>query len=326
MLFLRVIPNISGFDHSDPPPSATKKKSLGIFEFGATSSIDGRLERPIILRNIRYITTKIPHQSVNFVKFINYKYKPVSLSLSTTKSLNLFKEAAHYNATVKGGSIGGIIGLAVGGAALYVANARFQTIRGLTIPMKSFLVSSTGTFTAIICADRASRSYEWNRDPQRKYKDKSTLLLEQERANETTGPACQGMGEGKQIFQLLLPRGWLLKKLVQARVYAQGLTLAVLVASAAFEMGDAKTGTGRWEPLQFWIQMIQKHKHLIQKKIHHEAYEGEDLWRDMVEAEERRINNRKREAEEKEHSSELKNAGKAAFADAKAKKDKNQAE
>lgn len=46
----------------------------------------------------------------------------------------------------------------------------------------------------------------------------------------------------------------------------------------------------------------------------------------MVEAEERRINNRKREAEEKEHSSELKNAGKAAFADAKAKKDKNQAE
>ncbi|KAG4028594.1 hypothetical protein MFRU_020g00360 [Monilinia fructicola] len=258
------------------------------------------------------------------------------------KILTKEEEAAHYNATVKGGSIGGIIGLAVGGAALYVANARFQTIRGLTIPMKSFLVSSTGTFTAIICADRASRSYEWNRDPQRKYKDKSTLLLEQERANETTAQRVKAWA--KENRYSIVTASWVAsmgiafgivsrnkyltgaQKLVQARVYAQGLTLAVLVASAAFEMGDAKTGTGRWETVTILDPNDPEHKHLIQKKIHHEAYEGEDLWRDMVEAEERRINNRKREAEEKEHSSELKNAGKAAFADAKAKKDKNQAE
>ncbi|QSZ29574.1 hypothetical protein DSL72_004090 [Monilinia vaccinii-corymbosi] len=255
------------------------------------------------------------------------------------KILTKEEEEAHYNATVKGGSIGGLVGLAVGGAALYVANSRFHTINGLTIPMKTFLVTSSGTFTAIICADRASRSYEWNRDPSRKYKDKSTLLLEQEKANETTAQRLKAWG--KENRYSIVTASWLAsmgiafgmvsrnkyltgaQKLVQARVYAQGLTLAVLVASAAFEMGDAKKGTGRWETVTILDPNDPEHKHLIQKRIHHEAYKGEDLWRDMVEAEERRIDNRKREAEEAQRSSAsaLRSAGKAAFADAK-----NQAE
>lgn len=71
------------------------------------------------------------------------------------------------------------------------------------------------------------------------------------------------------------------QKLVQARVYAQGLTLAVLVATAAFEVGDAKKGQGRWETVMVLDPNDPEHKHLIEKKIHHEAYEGEDLWRGM---------------------------------------------
>ncbi|RAL67893.1 hypothetical protein DID88_008618 [Monilinia fructigena] len=239
------------------------------------------------------------------------------------KILTKEEEAAHYNATVKGGSIGGIIGLGVGGAALYVANARFHTIRGLTIPMKSFLVSSTGTFAAIICADRASRSYEWNRDPQRKYKDKSTLLLEQEKANETTAQRLKAWG--KENRYSIVTASW---------VASMGIAFGI-VSRNKFLTGAQKLHL-RWEmqrqeqedgkQLQFLDPNDPEHKHLIQKKIHHEAYEGEDLWRDMVEAEERRMENRKREAEERQHSSELKNAGKAAFADAKAKEDKSQAE
>ncbi|CAD6441737.1 b73aca27-5ca4-498d-bb36-b7279ed920b0 [Sclerotinia trifoliorum] len=234
------------------------------------------------------------------------------------KILTKEEEAAHYNATLKGGITGGLIGLAVGGSALYVANRRFHTIRSLTIPMKSFLVSSSGTFAAIISADRASRAYEWNRDPSRKYKDKSTLLLEQERANETTAQRLKAWG--KENRYSIVTASWVAsmgiafgivsrnkyltgaQKLVQARVYAQGLTLAVLVASAAFEMGDAKKGTGRWETVMVLDPNDPEHKHLIQKKIHHEAYEGEDLWRDMVEAEERRINDRKRIAGEIQRS------------------------
>ena len=69
------------------------------------------------------------------------------------------------------------------------------------------------------------------------------------------------------------------QKLVQARVYAQGLTLAVLVATAAFEVGDAKKGKGRWETVKILDPDDPEHKHIIEKRIHHEAYAGEDLWR-----------------------------------------------
>lgn len=37
------------------------------------------------------------------------------------------------------------------------------------------------------------------------------------------------------------------QKLVYARMYAQGLTLAVLVVRAAFEMNNAKKGSREWE-------------------------------------------------------------------------------
>jgi len=72
------------------------------------------------------------------------------------------------------------------------------------------------------------------------------------------------------------------QKIVQARVYAQGLTLAVLVATAAFEIGDRGREEGRWETVKVIDPNDPEHKHLVDKKIHHERYAGEDLWRGMV--------------------------------------------
>jgi hypothetical protein len=69
------------------------------------------------------------------------------------------------------------------------------------------------------------------------------------------------------------------QKLVQARVYAQGLTLAVLVVTALFEVGDANKGRGRWETVMVIDPNDPEHKHMIEKKIHHEMYPGEDLWK-----------------------------------------------
>jgi hypothetical protein len=69
------------------------------------------------------------------------------------------------------------------------------------------------------------------------------------------------------------------QKLVQARVYAQTLTIAVLIATAAFEVGDRDKGEGRWETVQVLDPNDPEHKHLIDKKIHHERYAGEDQWR-----------------------------------------------
>lgn len=239
------------------------------------------------------------------------------------KILTKEEEEAHYNATLKGGIKGGLIGLALGGAATYGAHLRFSTFRGLTLPMKAFLVTSTGTFISIIAADRASRNYESARDPQRQYRDRATLDQESIRASETYFQRAKDWGRENRypivtaswvasmgIALGLVGRNPYLsraQKLVQARVYAQGLTLAVLVATAAFEVGDASKGKGRWETVMVLDPNDPEHKHLIEKKIHHEAYEGEDLWRDMVATEERKIAARK-SAVKKQEAADTKKA------------------
>jgi hypothetical protein len=69
------------------------------------------------------------------------------------------------------------------------------------------------------------------------------------------------------------------QKIVQARVYAQGLTLAVLIATAAFEIGDRGNSDGMWETVKVVDPNDPEHKHLIEKRVHHESYRGEDLWK-----------------------------------------------
>jgi hypothetical protein len=163
--------------------------------------------------------------------------------------------------------------------------------------MKVFLVSSSTTFAAIIAADRASRNFEIARDPARQYRDRATQDLEAARATEGTLQKVKDWGRENRypivtaswvasmgIALGLVGRNPYLskaQKLVQARVYAQGLTLAVLIATAAFEVGDASKGKGRWETVKVLDPDDPEHKHLIEKRIHHEAYEGEDLWRGM---------------------------------------------
>jgi hypothetical protein len=68
------------------------------------------------------------------------------------------------------------------------------------------------------------------------------------------------------------------QKLVQARVYAQALTIAVLLASFALEAKDVTQKKGRWETVKVLDPSDPLHKRLIEKKIHHERYEGEDQW------------------------------------------------
>lgn len=213
------------------------------------------------------------------------------------KILTKEEEQAHYNATLRGGAAGGAIGLGFGLAATYVANARFHTFRSLTLPMKAFLLTSSATFAAIISADRSSREFETQRDPQRRYRDKASTDLEAAREGESTFQRVKEFGRENRYP--IVFGGWLAsmglafvlvgrnpylsgpQKLVQARVYAQGLTLGVFVASAAFEVGDANKGKGRWETVKVIDPDDPEHKHVIEKKIHHEAYAGEDLWKGM---------------------------------------------
>jgi hypothetical protein len=56
------------------------------------------------------------------------------------------KNANNLSATIKGGSIGGVIGTAIGAAAVAGASRRYASFRALTLPFRTFLVASTGTF------------------------------------------------------------------------------------------------------------------------------------------------------------------------------------
>ena len=149
-------------------------------------------------------------------------------------------------------------------------------------------------FPAIISADKYSRAYEAKRHPEKQYIDQSTSLQQQIEAqkpltqrikNAATenrysivfGSWVASMGTA---FALVGRNPYLTgqQKLVQARVYAQGLTLAVVIASLALEAKDKGSGEGRWETVKVLDPNDPSHKHIIEKKIHHERYAGEDQW------------------------------------------------
>lgn len=220
------------------------------------------------------------------------------------KILTKEEEEAHYKAVVSGGLIGGTLGLGVGLGGVIFASRRYPAFRGLTLPFRAFLVTSTGTFGAIINADRWSMAYQKAQDPKRNYQDSAKRAQQIMRENESAWERF--MEYGRENRYSIVFASWLASmglafaivsrspmntanKIVQARVYAQGLTLAVLIISAAFEMNDAKKGSGRWQTVMVIDPNDPEHKHLIEKRIHKEEYEGQDLWKDMVAAEEARL-------------------------------------
>jgi len=228
------------------------------------------------------------------------------------KVISKEEEQEHYNVVLKSGAIGGSIGLAAGIAGVTLASRRYPAFRSLTLPFRSFLVTSAGTFAAIISAERSSINYQRAKDPMYFYKDAAQQMAEKVRQNENASARLKDWGRQNRysivltswiaamgIALALVNRNKYLttsQKLVQARVYAQGLTLAVLIATAAFETADAKSGKGRWETVMVLDLNDPTHKHLIEKRIEKEDYEGQNLWKDMVDAEEKRIAEQKTRA------------------------------
>ena len=54
--------------------------------------------------------------------------------------------------------------------------------------------------------------------------------------------------------------------------------MAVVIASLALEGKDIGQGKGRWETVKVLDPNDPTHQHMIEKKIHHEKYAGEDQW------------------------------------------------
>lgn len=239
------------------------------------------------------------------------------------KVLTPEQEEAHYNASVKGGTIGGIVGTAIGAAAVIGASRRYPSFRALTLPFRAFLVTSTGTFIAVIAADRASAQFDIENTPEKKAQiqrdrereallesNKTAFERAKEWATENRYPLLFGFWIASMAGSwTMVNRNPYLsgsQKLVQARMYAQGGTLAALLTSFAFEGSDAAKGKGRWETIKVLDPNDPTHQHIIEKRIHHERYAGEDQWREMVEAEEERMKERNAHIEAKREHPENK--------------------
>jgi len=211
------------------------------------------------------------------------------------KIISKEEEDAHYSVVVRGGLLGGSVGLAVGLAGVVGASRRYPAFRSLTVPFRSFLVTSAATFGAIVTAERYSINFQRARDPMNQYLDTTQRAAEEVRRSESS--TQRFMDWGRQNRYSIVFTSWIAamglamamvgrnkylstsQKLVQARVYAQGLTLAVLIATAAFETADAKSGKGRWETVLVVDPNDPTHKHMIEKKIEKEDYEGQNLWK-----------------------------------------------
>ncbi|KAF2722023.1 hypothetical protein K431DRAFT_267149 [Polychaeton citri CBS 116435] len=232
------------------------------------------------------------------------------------KILTKEEEQEHYNETLKGGFLGGVTGLSAGLVAVYGASARYPAFRGLTLPFRTFLVVSSGTFASIVAADSFGRRFETSRHPDRAYKDEQQTLAQTLEKNKPA--SARALDWARENRYSLVFGSWVAsmagslalvgrnpylsgqQKLVQARVYAQGLTLAVVIISLAFETSDKGKGEGRWETIRVLDPDDPTHQHMIEKKIHHEKFAGEDQWMDMVAAEEERIKEREEAIKAKE--------------------------
>ncbi|OAA54968.1 mitochondrial hypoxia responsive domain containing protein [Niveomyces insectorum RCEF 264] len=227
------------------------------------------------------------------------------------KIISKEREEEHYNSVLRGGAIGGVLGLAAGLVGVIGAGRRYPAFRSLTLPFRAFLVSSSTTFGAIIVAERNSISFSRAADPMFGYQDQSQRIMSDARKAESGRARALDWARDNRytivvsswaaavsIALVLVGRNKFLttpQKLVQARVYAQGLTLAVLLATATLEVSDARKGKGRWETVLVVDPNDPEHRNLIEKRVHREEYEGQDLWMDMVASEERRLAKAKKE-------------------------------
>lgn len=229
------------------------------------------------------------------------------------KILTKEQEAAHYNETLKGGAVGGFGGLALGTAGVLFASRRYAFFRGLTLPLRAFLITSAGTFGGIVAADHWSRAYEKAVNPiDREYQEREREKAEAASAGKTFTE--RAMEWGKQERYKIVGASWIAsmvgaftlvnrnkyltgqQKLVQARVYAQFLTLGVLIASAAFEISDRNNETGRYETVKYIDPKDPNHKRILERQQEIPSGDpGDELWKDMVKAEEERLKNREEE-------------------------------
>ncbi|CAG8581501.1 21956_t:CDS:2, partial [Racocetra persica] len=177
----------------------------------------------------------------------------------------------HYHATVNGALKGAVLGLGVSLGVSLVAQRYSHFYQKLTLPLKAFLVSSGTSAVCIIGAERAGLNYERKRyghyQPAKKlHQTDSTVQVAKEFISENRYSIVCGSWAlcmaGSLTYTYRNKYLSFAQKVVHARMYAQALTILMVLATAGLSISSK-------EP---------------------KAIEGSDKWKEMVAAEERKMN------------------------------------
>lgn len=175
--------------------------------------------------------------------------------------------------------------------------------------MKAFLASSAGMFLCITAAEHASRNFQTQHDKDRQWvlgrehsmrsaelaqlstKDRLVSWVREEKY-KIIGATWVASIVGSFILVGRNPYLTGQQKIVQARVYAQGLTVAILCASAGLEIADQRKGKGILDAQNIGNMRMEMAQRAAAKKSR--RHRDADLWQDMVAAEELRLKRKHR--------------------------------
>lgn len=159
----------------------------------------------------------------------------------------------------------------------YILNRSWQPFRNLTLPLKAFFVTAVTLSSGVIAADKAGIAFERGGYSDQGARTEKKLLSREEQQWAQLSTADKALTWTKENKFSVVAASWVAslggsfayiqyqplsfaQKLVQARVYAQGLTLMSLVGMAAItsipSAGD---------------KIIEEHNHA-----------SEHSWRDMI--------------------------------------------
>ncbi|KAJ1975833.1 hypothetical protein H4R34_004193 [Dimargaris verticillata] len=173
------------------------------------------------------------------------------------KILTKEQEAEAYQAHVDGGIRGGLVSTAVLTPSLYLLHRYWRPFRGLTVPFKAFLLTSGIASVIMIESERAGKRYE-----KEYYQPKVARAAVSPNAVRDADAPPQSLVEQTQTFVrdhqwslvggtwasgMAVAFGYLarqkhmstMNKVVQARMYAQVITIAALLGTAVI-VGTSK--------------------------------------------------------------------------------------
>ncbi|CAG8498856.1 2170_t:CDS:2 [Paraglomus brasilianum] len=172
----------------------------------------------------------------------------------------------HYRYVLKHGLRGGVIGLAAGMGLSLLGSRFIPSYRNLRLPLKAFLISSVASGTCMVVAEKASLEFDRELYGSPKVLEKVSHESKLENVRGFMIDNKWGVLFGIWALGMAGSMGliWrnryvtLSQKLVQARMYAQAITIAAILGSASLSMTESSHKSKFINKSDEWILVTEK--------------------------------------------------------------------